>query len=286
VLGYAALYSGMIAMYEGEAKFAIDLFQEAVAKHRAMGDPTGQALGFIRLALAYSFLGDSPQAIASGEEGVAVCEAHREGWHKSYAMMALGIEVWQQGDTRRAAELERESLRFNRSLDDPLGVGVNLEALAWITATEGRYQQAAKLLGIAESVWRALGSRLSGYGHLVQYHDECDELSRRRLGERTFLAAVAAGARLAYDDALAYALGEQTPGSELEAVTRPASPLTRRETEIADLVAQGMSNKEIAAKLVIAQRTAEGHIEHILSKLGFNSRAQIAAWASEQNREP
>jgi predicted ATPase/DNA-binding CsgD family transcriptional regulator len=285
VLGYVALYSGMIAMYEGEPKFAIDLYQEAVAKHRAMGDPAGQALAFIRLTLAYSFLGDSPQAIASGEEGVAVCEAHREGWHKSYAMMALGIEVWQQGDTRRAAELERESLRFNRLLDDPLGVGVNVEALAWIAATEGRHQQAAKLLGIAESVWQMLGSRLSGYGHLVQYHDECDELSRRKLGERPFLAAVASGARLAYDDALAYALGEQPSGSELEAETRPASPLTRREAEVADLVAQGMSNKEIAAKLMIAQRTAEGHLERILSKLGFNSRAQIAAWV-EQNRDP
>jgi non-specific serine/threonine protein kinase len=43
-----------------------------------------------------------------------------------------------------------------------------------------------------------------------------------------------------------------------------------------------MSNKEIAASLVIAQRTAEGHIEHILRKLGFGSRAQIATWVTEQ----
>jgi non-specific serine/threonine protein kinase len=58
--------------------------------------------------------------------------------------------------------------------------------------------------------------------------------------------------------------------------------LTPREKEIADLVARGMSNKEIAAALVISLRTAEGHVEHILAKLGFTSRAQIAAWGAEQ----
>jgi non-specific serine/threonine protein kinase len=61
------------------------------------------------------------------------------------------------------------------------------------------------------------------------------------------------------------------------------SVLTRREREIAALVAQGLGNKEIAATLVIAQRTAEGHIERILRKLGFTSRSQIAAaWAAQQ----
>jgi DNA-binding NarL/FixJ family response regulator len=50
-------------------------------------------------------------------------------------------------------------------------------------------------------------------------------------------------------------------------------------------VAEGMSNREIAARLVIAQRTVDGHVEHILSKLGFNSRTQIAAWIAAQQRE-
>jgi FixJ family two-component response regulator len=46
------------------------------------------------------------------------------------------------------------------------------------------------------------------------------------------------------------------------------------------LVARGRSNKEIAAQLVISQRTAEGHVERILAKLGFNSRVQVAAWVA------
>ena len=58
--------------------------------------------------------------------------------------------------------------------------------------------------------------------------------------------------------------------------------LTPRELEVAGLVAEGLSNKGIASRLVIAQRTAEAHVEHILEKLGFSSRTQIAAWVAEE----
>ncbi|HEX9547689.1 MAG TPA: helix-turn-helix transcriptional regulator, partial [Acidimicrobiales bacterium] len=63
----------------------------------------------------------------------------------------------------------------------------------------------------------------------------------------------------------------------------PASPLTKRELEIAELVTQGLGNREIAERLVLAKRTVDSHIEHIFSKLGFTSRAQIAAWVSRQD---
>ncbi|MFI1261055.1 MULTISPECIES: response regulator transcription factor [Streptomyces] len=66
------------------------------------------------------------------------------------------------------------------------------------------------------------------------------------------------------------------------AAAREAPPrLTRRESQVAELVAGGRTNKEIAAELTISRRTAEGHVEHILTKLGFTSRARIAAWAAE-----
>ncbi|MEU0113151.1 LuxR C-terminal-related transcriptional regulator [Streptomyces bobili] len=58
--------------------------------------------------------------------------------------------------------------------------------------------------------------------------------------------------------------------------------LTRREAQVAELVAEGLSNQQIADRLVIARRTAEGHVERILSKLGFSNRSQIAAWVTAQ----
>lgn len=283
VVAYTALYSGMIAMYRGDAESAIGLYQEAVARHRVTDDPVGLVLSLIRLSMVHSFLGDSPRAISIGEESLRVCDAYGEGWHRAYTTMALGIEVWRQGDTRRATELEKESLAFNRSLDDPLGVGVNLEVLAWIAATQEQYERAARLLGGLRSIWQAIGAPLSGYGHLVKYHDECESRTSRALGAAAFRAGVRKGSQLSYDEVLGYALEEHLAAVEASAEHEVPSPLTRRETEIARLVAQGLSNKEIAATLVIAQRTAEGHIEHILSKLGFTSRAQVAVWVFEHD---
>lgn len=275
--GYIALYSGMIAMYQGASESAVTLYEEALAQHRARQDPVGEALTLIRLSLAHSFLGNAALAVSLGEECLAVCEAHGEGWHRAYTMMALGVEVWRQGDTQRATALEKESLVFNRALGDSLGVGINLEVLAWIAATEARHQRAARLLGALQTIWHSAGATLSGYGHMVAYHDECVVTTREALGEAAFRTTFEKGAGLPYDEALAYALEEDQPAEEVE-----PSPLTRRETEIAQLVAQGLSNKDIAATLVIAQRTAEGHIEHILRKLDFHSRAQIAAWVESR----
>ncbi|MCO6003860.1 LuxR C-terminal-related transcriptional regulator [Actinoallomurus purpureus] len=282
VLGYVALYSGMVALNQGDGAAAVTCLEEAVARHRAAPDPLGEALALNRLSLAYSFLGDSNRAIAAAEESLSVCDAHEERWHKAYTMAALGIEAWRQGDTRRAATLERESLRFNRSLDDSLGAGLSLEVLAWIAGTEHEYTRAGEMLGILRTVWEAVGAPLPGYSHLARYHDECEARTLQALGESALRAAVDRGGSLSYDEALAYALEERRPTPGRSGGADRWSPLTRRETEIARLVAQGMSNKEIAASLVIAQRTAEGHIEHILRKLDFSSRAQIATWVTEQ----
>src|SRR5262252_2282388 len=89
------------------------------------------------------------------------------------------------------------------------------------------------------------------------------------------------------DDAVAFATRKATSGAATTA--RPArstaaavrqSGLSARELEIASLVARGMSNKEIASKLILSERTIEHHLTHILDKLGFNSRAQVAVWAA------
>ncbi|TQK45192.1 regulatory LuxR family protein [Streptomyces sp. SLBN-118] len=84
---------------------------------------------------------------------------------------------------------------------------------------------------------------------------------------------------------MAYALEESLAPTPPPPANEATAPLTRRERQVADLVARGMTNNEIAAELTISRRTAEGHVEHILTKLGFTSRAQIAAWAA-RHHEP
>lgn len=85
------------------------------------------------------------------------------------------------------------------------------------------------------------------------------------------------------DDLVVEALGDKPEKPAPRSPDRPGLPsLTKREKEVAELVAQGLSNKEIADRLVISPRTAEAHLEHVLNKLGFNSRVQVAAWVVER----
>jgi non-specific serine/threonine protein kinase len=116
---------------------------------------------------------------------------------------------------------------------------------------------------------------------LIRDHDTCLRQAREMLGDAAFTAAFDRGRSLPIEVALDYALDEQRERTA-PPTKDTSSPLTRRERQIADLLAQGLSNKDIAAKLVISQRTAESHVEHILTKLGFTSRAQVAAWTAQQ----
>ncbi|MER7250049.1 helix-turn-helix transcriptional regulator [Kribbella sp. NPDC000426] len=79
---------------------------------------------------------------------------------------------------------------------------------------------------------------------------------------------------------LARVLGMTPWVNRLERVAAPDSPLSPREHEVARLVADGLSNRAIAAALVISERTAQNHVQHVLGKLGFVNRAQVAAWVA------
>ncbi|WP_246089912.1 ATP-binding protein [Nonomuraea deserti] len=283
VLANAALYAGTITMYRGDGGSAVAQYEEAVARHRTTGDPMGLTRALVRLCLARALLGDTSRAVDAGEECLAICEAHGDRWVRAYAMTVLGVPLWLRGDAQRATALERESLRFQHSIDDVLGSRFNIEVLAWIAAGQGQHRRAATLLGIVRSLERTVHIVPFRYRQFLRLHDECESCAREALGKQAFEAAVSRGAGLSYDEKISFALGETDLANEPPGEKTSWSPLTRRETEIARLVAQGMSNKEIAAALVIGQRTAEGHVEHILSKLGFNSRTQIAVWARERD---
>ncbi len=86
------------------------------------------------------------------------------------------------------------------------------------------------------------------------------------------------------DQAMAYALADRESAhqpAEQSAPSTASSPLTSREREVARLVARGYTNRQIAEALIISERTAERHVQNMLDKLGFSSRAQLAVWAAE-----
>ena len=115
--------------------------------------------------------------------------------------------------------------------------------------------------------------------------------TRASLGEDAFAAAWAEGQAMPLEAAVAYALAaDPAPSVDAPAASAPpgrversaGSVLSGREREVVALIAQGCTNRQIAERLVISEWTADTHVRHILTKLGFRSRAQVAAWAAEQ----
>ena len=103
------------------------------------------------------------------------------------------------------------------------------------------------------------------------------------LGEARCAQLIAERAEMTMRQAIDFALGvPRTPSGASELAPTEASPLSRREREVADLIADGKSNKAIAETHVVSPRTVHGHVERIMAKLGFHSRAQIASWVTER----
>lgn len=152
----------------------------------------------------------------------------------------------------------------------------------WVAGADGEPGRAAVLFGAVESLWQRIGRPLVAGEPLVAWSEQAKARVLGDLGSRAHETARLQGARMSQDDMLAYALGEKMTADATASAAGPQ--LTKREQEVAGLVAAGLSNKDIASRLVISQRTAEGHIEHILTKLGSSSRAQIAAWVAGHGR--
>jgi non-specific serine/threonine protein kinase len=282
---FAAYCAGAACLFVGDLPQSIAHYEDALA---ALADGTyasQRAVVLVSLAVAVALAGDEERAAACRREILALTETGGEfirRWYSAYCLWTLGLAAWHRGDLDRAADLEQESLRLGEGLNDRMGHAHCVEALAWIAASAHQYERAAVLLGTAAGLWRSMGTTLDGFEPLAGHERDCERQTRQALGEQAFRAAYHRGLELPGEDALAYAL--QQPKKRLEKQTAPPVPagtaMTPREMQVARLIADGRSNKEIAARLVISQRTAEGHVEHILAKLGFTARAQVAAWVA------
>lgn len=236
----------------------------------------------VQLALAHLYCGELDEARAHFAWCRELCSLTGERWLLSYALYGLGFVHKLEGNPEEAIVLAREALDIKWFFRDLCGLSTTMDLLAWAQADVGAYQDAACLLGAADSLWTSFGVRLFGSSDWLENMHHAEQIARQHLGDRRYDSAFRSGADMERRDAIALALGRKEAPTPAALAEVGAVRLTRREQQIADLIAEGLSNRAIAERLVIAQRTAEGHVENILSKLGFHSRSQVAAWVGER----
>jgi len=204
-----------------------------------------------------------------------------EYWASSYLLAIKGLASFLQRSYQAGVDAATESLRRNRELGEQnAGTAYSLEVLAWLDVPWQRHERTAWLMGAADPLWKLAGTRLGGNYVLENFHRDAERAARGALGDEHFDELFLAGSSYHLGDLLDQAItGADTlrpAGSDTGAAEPAHQTLTAREHEVALLIAEGLSNREIAQRLVVSKRTVDAHVEHIFGKLGVNSRTLVA----------
>jgi predicted ATPase/DNA-binding CsgD family transcriptional regulator len=283
-----ALSMGSIAEnMAGEHAAARRLIGEAEAAARAAAHyPPGAVAVLQARALNGFFENDLAAARAAAAEGARLASETGDRYAQGIMLLNLGSAALNAGDLAGARPLLAAALRLAHQIDDRVAQFYLLDAFGCHAALSGQPRRAAQLLGAAETVRAEAGANLMPF--LVPLLARSREAAIAALGPAKFQAGFEAGQRLDRDGGLRLALGEPAreggaPGGAAEPGEAPG-PLAKREADVARLVAGGLTNKQIGARLFISERTVDSHVRSILNKLGVGSRAQIAAWMATLDR--
>ena len=275
------------------ASIAASMAGDRVSAHRLLDEAATVAAGVDRVGAALALL--QARAFAGLFEGdlEAVRSACSDGERLSREvgdiyglktwLMHLGMADLMAGELGASQPLFAEALRIAHQIDDRVQQGYLLNALGCHAAGTGKARLAAQLLGASDTVRAGAGNRMMPF--LVPMLREAEESAVAALGAPRFAAEFEAGRRLSRDAAVRLAIGERADTTAPAPDDGVGDPLlSAREAEVARLLADGLSNKEIGARLFISVHTVDSHVRSILNKLGVNSRAQIAARMASSER--
>ena len=263
----------------------VDLAEEHVAQARErmarVNDLAGDVMSLdvmsLYLLATVASARRSADARRLAEETVQASERMGHEMIRGLANGLLGTIEWAQGDVRAAEERLEEAVRVQAAIGHRWGMLTSLAGLAWVAGTRGQHDRAARLLGAGAALSDELGITL--FPHAQVHQDACEAAARAGLGEARFRDAWSRGFALSREQVVAAALEEAAPPGR-PAPAAAVVELSDRELEVARLVASGLSNPAIAAELFVSRATVKTHVSHILSKLGLQSRAQIAGWVA------
>jgi non-specific serine/threonine protein kinase len=282
----ALLWAAALALLTGDFVSARDLAAEGAAFAHETGERAIAAESQAIMAVALANLGDS-EASVSASASVAALRGLEDPGALGRALMGAGTVARLQKDLARAIALHRESADVLRAVGDRYFLAHTLSNLGLALMELGQYAEAEALFTEALAERRALNDRqgiawsLRDLGEAARARGRAAVARARYLESLALLEVVGDRAGAAQVRAALQQLGEPRGGPTPASVQPPgwAGALTRREHEVLALLARGYTNRQIAAALFISAGTAGIHVQHILAKLGFRSRAQAAAWA-------
>jgi non-specific serine/threonine protein kinase len=276
LVGWALNFTTLANWYAGNPP-EVDRLNEVPSLTRLMQLPRLELATLTVLAYISIARGELDRVVEFGGQGLAKSKACGELWFRALFLNVMAQAIWLRGERQRAQALAGEGASCKHALDDRAGLGILLETLAWMAAQEAAHERAAILLGFAQRVRETITLTLAE--PFRPQHAQSVTATTEGHGQAAFDAAFERGRAMTIDEGVAFAVEGQPPFKPApEAGPRAYAVLTRRQLDIARLVADDLSNKQIAARLFLSERTVETHITNILNKLGLNSRTQISRW--------
>lgn len=283
--GIAQAYTYLADSYfvSGDIEGATARFEQALALWAEVGNRWGIAKALLNLGELARAGEDYATAQLRCEQGLAIYREVGDRLNVGHTLHNLGHVLCNLGEHLRARECFMDSMLIAEELGNSYLSATCLLGAAEVAAGEGRAIPSAILFGAADAALAAIGGGLDPVDRAD--YDRGIHTARALVDEAAWQLHYAHGQALTLPAAVAYAredaatLAAPFPEASAQTESVPRSGLTRREHEIATLIARGKSNREIAEVLVVSERTVEWHTGNILSKLGLQSRSQIALWA-------
>jgi predicted ATPase/DNA-binding CsgD family transcriptional regulator len=282
---------GLVALARGNFPLAQSLTEDALSIYYQIGNKEGIADSLLELSYVVTEQGEYSRARELAEQALLLFREISDQWAIAYTLLGLSRVVLLQGDVITAQTLTEESLAISTELSNLGGIASCLERLAEISAEQEQFEWAVLLLGAAEKLRETIAISFESIQRAD--YERVVNTVRNKLGEETFNRMWLQGRSMTPEQAIAARESLMTQASQVPArqqasskattkqrVSHPAG-LTAREVDVLRLVAQGMTDAEIADQLGISYRTVSTHLTSIYNKLGINSRVAAVRFAIE-----
>ena len=276
----------------GDRARAKEIYEEGIALCREVGY-TNLLPNFL-LDLGYFLIleGDYERGAILNEEATVLCLEHGYRTRLNYALDNQGWAALLQGDHEQARSYYEESLVVSNELGDKMIASESLDGLACISGARGEALRAGRLFGAAQALHVHEAVAFQHTPQEEAWRQPYRATARSQVGEAAWEEVLAQGRAMTLEEAIEYALSGEEPSAPAALPSTTGRPppssvperprgLTSREVEVLGLVAEGLTNAQVAHRLFLSPRTVQRHLNSVFHKLGVSSRTAATRFALE-----